>query len=230
MPIVAVEGLKKSYKLGKDNFVRALRGTSLSVEQGEFLAIMGPSGSGKSSLLHILGCLDEPDDGRVLFEGGDVTKLGHAELTKVRARKIGFIFQGFNLISTMTAIENVMLAAEYAGVKGRVKVDGAVAMLEQVGLGKRLHHLPSELSGGEQQRVAIARALINTPVIVLADEPTGDLDSATSLEIMRMLHALNEEAGQTFIVVTHDLEVGSRCDRIVRMRDGVVIGQETATI
>ncbi|MHB0975595.1 MAG: ABC transporter ATP-binding protein [Candidatus Aquicultorales bacterium] len=222
MAIVKIENLEKSYKLGKNNYVHALRGADLTIERGEFVAIMGPSGSGKSTLLHILGCLDEADGGRLLINEQDVTKLKNSELTRVRAQEIGFIFQGFNLIPTLTALENVMLAAEYAGVPARERAAKAKAMLEKVGLGDRLGHRPSEMSGGQQQRVAIARALINEPAMILADEPTGDLDSKTSAEIMAMMRELNQQTGQTFVIVTHDPEVGARCDRIIRVRDGVV--------
>ncbi|MCL5292640.1 MAG: ABC transporter ATP-binding protein [Actinobacteria bacterium] len=222
MAIVVAENLKKSYRLGKNNFVHALQGASLAIEPGEFVAIMGPSGSGKSTLLHMLGCLDDPDNGRVFLSGREVTKLRPSELTRIRARELGFIFQGFNLIPALTAIENVMLAAEYAGVNGRAKSERAEKMLDRVGLSERVRHLPSELSGGEQQRVAIARALVNEPAIILADEPTGDLDSTTSAEIIGIMRDLNRAMGRTFILVTHDHEVGSKCDRIIRMRDGVV--------
>lgn len=220
--IIKVEGLSKRYRLGKDNFVDALRGASLEIERGEMAAIMGPSGSGKSTLMHIAGCLDTPDAGRVWLSGREVGALRGKELAKVRGREVGFIFQGFNLIPTLSALENVALAAEYAGVSRREALRKADELLELVGLGDRKRHVPSELSGGQQQRVAIARALVNDPEIVMGDEPTGDLDTATSKEIVGVMRAINKERGTTFLIVTHNPEVAEDCDRTVRMRDGAV--------
>lgn len=223
--IVKVVGLAKRYRLGKDNFVDALRGASLEIEEGEMAAIMGPSGSGKSTLMHIAGCLDVPDAGELWLHGLRVDRLRGKALTQLRGREVGFIFQGFNLISTMSALENVALAAEYAGSSRRDAAQKAGKLLELVGLSDRMKHVPSELSGGQQQRVAIARALVNQPRIVMGDEPTGDLDTATSEEIVAAMRAVNREQGTTFLIVTHNSEVAAACDRTIRMRDGVVEGQ-----
>ena len=220
--LVNVLDVAKSYKLGKENFVHALRGASLDVRAGEMVAIMGPSGSGKSTLMHIAGCLDTPDRGEVWLNGRRVDGLNRGELARLRAKEIGFIFQGFNLVPTMSALENVALAAEYAGASRRDAATKAKSMLEMVGLADRMGHAPSELSGGQQQRVAIARALVNEPAIIMGDEPTGDLDTATSDEIVKVMRDVNVERGTTFIIVTHNPEVAQACDRIVRMRDGVV--------
>ncbi|MHB0975712.1 MAG: ABC transporter ATP-binding protein [Candidatus Aquicultorales bacterium] len=224
MDIIVAKDVAKVYRTSKRNQVEALRGVNLRVAPGDFTAIMGPSGSGKSTLLHVLGCLDEPDGGTIVFEGRDVTRLRPSELTRIRATKIGFIFQGFNLIPTLTSVENVMLAGEYAGMPIHMRHEKAGEMLALVGLEHRFHHLPSELSGGEQQRVAIARALVNSPAIVLADEPTGDLDSVNSAEIIKLLRNFNQENGQTFLIVTHDSDIGAKCDKIVAMKDGKIAG------
>jgi putative ABC transport system ATP-binding protein len=191
------------------------------------VAIMGPSGSGKSTLMHILGLLHAPDpDGdprpELMLGGRDMIALGDGERTRIRAREMGFVFQEFNLIPTLTALENVMLAGDYAGVNGKRARQDSLEALELVGLGDRGGHRPSELSGGEQQRVAIARALVNRPGLVLADEPTGNLDSERASEVLAILRRLNAERGQTFVLVTHDSEVGEACDRVVRMRDGKI--------
>lgn len=222
-PIIKVENLKKRYRLGKDNYVDALVDASLEIDRGEMAAIMGPSGSGKSTLMHIAGCLDTPDAGRVWLAGRRVEALRGKGLASVRGREVGFIFQGFNLVPTLTAIENVALAAEYAGASRRDASSKAVDLLELVGLGERMRHVPSELSGGQQQRVAIARALVNDPTVVMGDEPTGDLDTATSEEIVRVMRAINQERGTTFLIVTHNPEVAQACDRTIHMRDGVVV-------
>jgi putative ABC transport system ATP-binding protein len=221
--IIHVRGLRRRYRLGKDNFVDALRGASLDIRRGEMAAIMGPSGSGKSTMMHIIGCLDVPDAGEVWLSGRRVDTVRGRALTRVRGREIGFIFQGFNLIPTLNAIDNVSLAAEYAGVSRSKAVEKAKRLLGLVGLGDRMAHAPSELSGGQQQRVAIARALVNDPTIILGDEPTGDLDTATSEEIVDTLRRINTETGTTFVLVTHNPEVAEACDRIIRMRDGVVV-------
>jgi putative ABC transport system ATP-binding protein len=220
--IVTGKGLEKRYRLGKDNFVHALRGASVDVGKGEMAAIMGPSGSGKSTLMHMLGCLDLPDGGEVWLSGRRVDGLGGRELAAVRGKEVGFVFQGFNLIPTLSATDNIGLAAEYAGAARSTARTKAEELLELVGLGDRMRHRPSELSGGQQQRVAIARSLVNDPVIVLGDEPTGDLDTATSAEIMETLREVNRERGTTFLLVTHDPEVAEACDRTILMRDGVV--------
>ncbi len=228
MPIVIAEEVARSYQLGRENFVQALRGASMRVGSGEFVAIMGPSGSGKSTLLRIIGCLDEPTGGRLLFRGRDVTNLKAPRLTRIRARDVGFIFQNANLIPTLSALENVMMVAEYAGLKGRVKVKRSIEMLERVGLRERLHHRPSALSGGEQQRVAIARALVKGPAVILADEPTGNLDSVTADEIMELMCDVCDVDGRAVVIVTHDPRMAAYADRIVFLRDGRVVDEEPA--
>ena len=220
MVILTANNLHKRYQLGKNNFVHALRGASLEVVKGEMVAIMGPSGSGKSTIMHLMGCLDRPDEGHVQLSGRRVDNLSGRELTKIRGKEVGFIFQGFNLIPTLSAADNVSLAAEYAGTSRRKARDAADAALADVGMGERLNHKPSELSGGEQQRVAIARALVNDPRIVLGDEPTGDLDTETSDEIIEMMRKINEDNDTTFVLVTHNPEISDACDRVIHMRDG----------
>lgn len=222
-------GLKKRYTLGKNNFVDALRGATLDITKGEMAAIMGPSGSGKSTFMHIAGCLDTSDGGEVWLNGRRVDGLTGRELTRIRRREIGFIFQGFNLIPTLSAEENVALSGEYAGMSRGEALSRARELLAEVGLGDRMRHIPSELSGGQQQRVAIARALVNDPGIVMGDEPTGDLDTATSAEIVEMMRRVNGERGTTFLIVTHNPEVAESCDRTIRMRDGVVIDDGDGT-
>ena len=220
--IIKVEGLIKRYRLGKDNYVDALRGTSFTIAEGEMAAIMGPSGSGKSTAMHVIGGLDRPDAGLVIVEGKRVDTLRGRALDHFRSAEVGFVFQGFNLVTTMNAIENVALAAEYAGASRRDAARRAEEMLDLVGLGDRKRHIPNELSGGQQQRVAIARALVNNPKLVLGDEPTGDLDTATSDEIVAMMRAINVNTGTTFVLVTHNPDVAKACDRTIRMRDGAV--------
>ncbi len=229
-PIIQCQGVARSYRLGKTNTVAALRGATLEIGAGEMVAIVGPSGSGKSTLMHLLGCLDTPDAGTVHIAGRRVDNLKGRELTQVRSRTVGFIFQGFNLIPTLSALDNVSLAAEYAGTPRAEALSRAGELLELVGLGDRTGHMPSELSGGQQQRVAIARALVNRPALVLGDEPTGDLDTATSEEIVALMRKLNAETGTTFVIVTHNPEVAAACDRTISMRDGAVEshGYETA--
>ena len=214
----------KVYRMGEAS-VHALRGVDLTVDDGEILAIMGPSGSGKSTLMAILGCLDTPTDGRYLLAGRDVSRLSDRELAAVRRLQIGFVFQTFNLLPRATALENVELPLLYAGAPGRRK--RAQAALEAVGLADRVKHRPAELSGGERQRVAIARALVNEPAIVLADEPTGNLDSKTGEEVLQILAELHAERGLTLIIVTHDAQVAARTERIVHLRDGRVERDET---
>ena len=231
MPLIEAHNLRKSYNLSKTNRVEALRGVDIRIDAGEMVAIMGPSGSGKSTLMHLLGLLHLPDaeDGpvpEIRFSGRDLGHASDAERTSARAREMGFVFQAFNLVPVLTAHENVALAAEYAGVPGRRASQAATEALALVGLGERANHLPSELSGGEQQRVAIARALVNQPAVVFADEPTGNLDSARTAEVLGLLRDLNRSRGQTFVIVTHDPEVGAACDRIIRMRDGRVAAEE----
>jgi len=225
MALLEGRNLRKTYRLGRHNTVDALRGVDVVVGAGEMIAIMGPSGSGKSTLMHILGLLHGPDtDGgptpELTFAGRDMVALDDGERTRIRAREMGFVFQEFNLVPTLTALENVMLACDYAGRGGSAGRAAATEALGIVGLSDRHGHRPSELSGGEQQRVAIARALVNQPNLILADEPTGNLDSEHTEEILGILRRFNRERGQTFILVTHDSDVGAVCDRVIRMRDG----------
>jgi len=227
MPLLEGHQLRKTYHLSRRNSVEALRGVDVSIEPGEMVAIMGPSGSGKSTLMHILGLLHAPDldDGprpELTFKGRDVIVLGDGERTRIRAREMGFVFQDFNLVPTLNALENVTLACDYAGTRGAKAKEAALEALGLVGLADRADHRPAELSGGEQQRVAIARALVNRPDLVLADEPTGNLDSEHSEEILGLLRAFNRDHGQTIVLVTHDSDVGAACDRIIRMRDGKI--------
>jgi putative ABC transport system ATP-binding protein len=214
--MIQLEGVTKAYQMGKAE-VPVLHGIDLTVEDGDMIAIMGPSGSGKTTLMNILGCLDVPTSGRYLLDGTDVSQLSDNRLAKIRSRKIGFVFQSFNLVSRTSAVRNVELPLVYAGVRARR--NPARLALEQVGLGDRQKHMPNELSGGQQQRVAIARALINDPAILLADEPTGNLDTASSVEILKLLGALND-AGRTVVIITHEEEVARFTKRVVRLRDG----------
>jgi len=207
--------------------VKALDGVDMKIKRGEYLSIMGPSGSGKSTLFNMVGGIDRPTRGRVYIDGVDIAKLDAYELAWLRCRKIGYIFQTFNLIPVLTAIENVMLPMIFAGVGREERVRRATEILEAVGLGDRLHHKPAELSGGQQQRVAVARALANRPVIVLADEPTGNLDLETGLEIINLLRGLNKSEGVTIIAATHDLKMLDVSDRIVYLRDGRIDRYET---
>jgi len=223
--------LRKTYRLSRRNQVKALRGVDLRIDEGEMVALMGPSGSGKSTLMHILGLLHAPDgDGGAPAElriaGVDVTSMSEKTRTRMRADTMGFVFQSYNLVPTLTAAENVALAGEYAGTSRRDAMAGATEALGWVGLGERADHRPMELSGGEQQRVAIARSLVNKPKLLLADEPTGNLDSEHSREVLALLRRFNQERGQTLLLVTHDAEVGAFCDRIIHMRDGLI--QESA--
>ena len=221
-PALAVKDVTRRYRLGANNYVDALRGVSLEVEDGDMVAIMGPSGSGKSTLMHIAGGLDVPDSGQAWIEGTRIDSLSDRKLTRLRSKRVGFVFQGFNLLHTLTAQENVALAAEYAGLSKRQAAKRAQELLGMLGLQDRLTHRPAELSGGEQQRVAIARALVNDPCMLMADEPTGNLDSVTSAEIMDLLARVNAEQGMTIVLVTHDHGVADRCRRLVKMQDGRV--------
>lgn len=224
-PLIELIDIHKVYDTGQIK-VPALRGVSLRVERGEFLAIMGASGSGKSTLMNILGCLDRPTSGAYFFDGQEVGKLDRTELAHVRSRKLGFVFQGFNLLKRHTAVENVELPLLYAGVPARERRRRALKLLETVGLAKRASHLPNQLSGGQQQRVAIARALVNAPQILLADEPTGNLDSRTGEEVMAELQRLNRELGQTIILVTHEPDIAACARRLVVVRDGLIASDQ----
>jgi putative ABC transport system ATP-binding protein len=225
MTLLEGTNLRKTYRLGRSNTVRALRGVDVSIESGEMVAIIGPSGSGKSTLMHILGLLHGPDLNHgprpeLSFGGRSMVELGEGERTRIRAREMGFVFQDFNLVPTLTALENVALACDYAGIGGAESRTASLAALDLVGLADRAGHRPAELSGGEQQRVALARALVTRPKRVLADEPTGNLDSERSAEVLATLRRFNREHGQTLVLVTHDPEVAAACDRVIRMRDG----------
>ncbi len=222
MNIIEVKGLCKDYVMG-DQVVHALRSVDLTVEPGEFVAIMGPSGSGKSTFMNLIGCLDRPSGGAYLLNGEPVATMGDNALADVRNRYLGFIFQNFNLLPRTSAIKNVELPLMYAGVKNRT--ERAKAALETVGLAQRMDHKPSELSGGQQQRVAIARAIVNDPVLILADEPTGNLDSRTSEEIMAVFQDLNRQ-GKTVVIVTHEEDIALHCKRIIRFKDGRVLVDE----
>src|ERR1700730_5690279 len=226
VPVVDVRSLRKIYKMGAED-VAALAGVTLQIARAEFVAIMRPSGPGKSTFMNIIGCLDQPTSGTYLLEGDDVSRLERDRLAEIRSKKLGFVFQGFNLLSRSSAIENVELPLTYAGVPIAQLHERAAQALAAVGLGNRLNHLPSELSGGQQQRVAIARALVNDPSVILADEPTGNLDSHASQEIMRLFHQLNEERNMTIVIVTHELEVAHWTRRIVTFRDGHVVDDRT---
>jgi putative ABC transport system ATP-binding protein len=220
--LISVRDLTKRYQLGKQNYVDALRGASVEINTGEMVAVMGPSGCGKSTLLHMMGCLDTADAGEVWLNGRRIDRLSPAGTTKLLREEIGFIFQGFNLISTISALDNVALAAQYAGKSRREAQTAARVALERVGLADRASHRPNELSGGQQQRVAIARALVNEPVLILGDEPTGNLDSTSSAEIIDMMRDINLTTGTTFVLVTHDPDVAEACDRVIHMCDGQV--------
>jgi putative ABC transport system ATP-binding protein len=221
--MIKLEAVSKTYRMGRVE-VQALRGVDLLVEGGEFVAIMGASGSGKSTLMNIIGCLDVPTSGRYFLDGTDVARLGDDQLAIIRNRKIGFVFQSFNLIPRTTALHNVEMPLIYAGAQNRRP--RALAALESVGLADRAGHQPTELSGGQQQRAAIARALVTNPAILLADEPTGNLDSASSVEIMKLLTDLNREQARTIVLITHERDIAAFAKRIVELRDGLIVTDE----
>ena len=224
MDVIELQDIVKSYAMG-DTVVMALNHVSVKFEQSKFTSIVGPSGSGKSTMMNILGCLDRPTSGHYLLEGKDIAKYSDDELARTRNQRIGFVFQSFNLLSRLTAVENVALPLIYAGVKLAERTERAEKALEAVGLGKRLYHKPNEMSGGQRQRVAIARALINNPAIIMADEPTGNLDTKSTLEIIDIFEQLNHD-GKTVIMVTHEPELAAMTQRILTMRDGCLIQDE----
>jgi putative ABC transport system ATP-binding protein len=230
MTLISLRGVKKRYELGGAT-VHAVRGVSLEIDAGEFVTITGPSGSGKSTLMHILGCLDRPTEGQFLLDGKDVSGLARDELAAIRNKQIGFVFQGFNLLPRTTAVENVEVPLLYSrpGVRTPERRRRALAALAAMGLSDRAEHHPNQLSGGQQQRVAIARALVNEPAVILADEPTGNLDTATSIEVMRLLQELRALRRMTIVLITHEPDIAAYGTRIVAMRDGVVISDTPNT-
>jgi putative ABC transport system ATP-binding protein len=228
VPVISVKNLMKIYRMG-DHEVRALRGVTLDIEPGEFVAVTGPSGSGKSTFMHIAGCLDRPTSGQYFLDGRDVSQLSRDDLARVRNQKIGFVFQGFNLLTRTTALDNVELPLLYRaknGFRTRERHKRALEALGAVGLADRQHHTPNQLSGGQQQRVAIARALINEPSILLADEPTGNLDTRTSIEVMGIFQRLNKERGITVLLITHEHDIAEYGTRLIRFRDGRVVADQ----
>lgn len=225
-PLIQLEAIRKEYRMGSE-LLHALGGVDVSIQQGEYVAIMGTSGSGKSTLMNVVGCLDKPTSGRYLLEGQEVQSLDDDSLAGVRNATIGFIFQQFNLLPQLSALENVMLPLTYAGMKKAERLERAKECLTLVGLGDRMHHRPTQLSGGQQQRVSIARALANKPRLLLADEPTGALDSNTAADIMRLINAL-VESGVTVVIVTHDAEVASHARRIITIKDGHITSDKTS--
>jgi putative ABC transport system ATP-binding protein len=223
--LIQLEKLTKTYHVGETE-VRALRGVSYTIREGDFLAILGPSGSGKSTMMNIIGCLDKPTSGIYIFEGEEVSTLNKNELARIRNRKIGFVFQSFNLLARTTALENAELPLIYSNIPGKEQKKRALAALASVGLQDRAHHKTNQLSGGEQQRVAIARALLNNPLLILADEPTGNLDTKTSDEIMTIFRNLNQEKGITIVMVTHEADIGAQAKKRIFMRDGQIIRED----
>jgi putative ABC transport system ATP-binding protein len=220
--LISLEGIRKSYALG-GNVVHALREIDLKIEKGEYTALMGPSGSGKSTLMNIIGCLDSPSQGQYWLNGQEVSRMNDVDLSRVRNQEIGFVFQTFNLLNRLSAVDNVALPLVYAGMKSKDRLARAEAVLEQVGLKDRMHHRPNELSGGQRQRVAVARALVNQPSLLLADEPTGNLDTKTSHEIMALFEEIHQQ-GNTIVLVTHEEDIAAHAKRIVRLRDGLIEG------
>jgi putative ABC transport system ATP-binding protein len=230
MPLISLRNLKKTYQLG-DSTVHALRGVSIEIDAGELVAITGPSGSGKSTMMHILGCLDRPTEGDYQLDGKDVSSLSHDELADIRNQRIGFVFQGFNLLPRTTAAENVEVPLLYSRpvLEAAERRKRSLAALEAMGLSDRADHHPSQLSGGQQQRVAIARALVNEPTLILADEPTGNLDTATSIEVMTLLQQLRERRGITIVLITHEHDIAAYGTRIVSVRDGMITSDRANT-
>ena len=223
--IIELKDIYKRFYIGTPNELEVLHGISLTVQEGEFVAIVGASGSGKSTLMNIIGVLDRPTEGSYVLDGVDVNGAKDAELSKIRNKKIGFVFQTYNLISKTNAIKNVEMPMLYAGVPGKQRVQRAKELLEMVGMGERMRHLPEELSGGQKQRVAIARAMANDPAIILADEPTGALDSVTGRKVMDLFHKLHDEEGKTIVLITHSPELAEETQRIETIKDGHVIGE-----
>jgi len=221
--LIELKNVWKVYEMGKVN-VYALRGLSLDIKKGEFVAIQGPSGAGKSTAMHIIGCLDIPTKGKVLLKGKNIAKLSESELAQIRGKTIGFIFQKFNLINTLSALENVMLPMTFQNYSREERIKKGKKLLEIVGLSNRANHKPNELSGGEQQRIAIARALANNPEIILADEPTGNLDSKTGKKVINFLEQLHNKEGKTIVIVTHDETLAKRAERMIKIKDGKTIG------
>jgi putative ABC transport system ATP-binding protein len=222
--MLEIKKITKVYKMG-EVLVNALRGVSFHIDKGQFVAIMGPSGSGKSTLMHIIGCLDHPSEGSFIMDGEDISKVNDNKLAEIRNKKIGFVFQQFNLLNRVNILNNVEVPLIYAGVNSKKRKNLVKQVLENVGLSNRLKHRPNEISGGEKQRAAIARALVNNPLIILADEPTGNLDTKNGEEIMKIFHKLHQE-GHTIIVVTHELEIAKYAQRIIHLRDGVIENDE----
>lgn len=225
--IIHLENIRKSYYMGTQS-LEVLKGINLDIYKNEYVALMGPSGSGKSTLMNILGCLDSPTEGTYILNSNDVSKMEDAELAQIRNKEIGFVFQQFNLLPRLSAIDNVALPLVYAGISKKIRREMALDVLEKVGLADRSHHRPNELSGGQIQRVAVARALVNNPAIILADEPTGNLDSKTSVEIMDLFSAI-QEAGNTVVLVTHEVDIAAHAKRVIRLRDGSVESDEANT-
>jgi putative ABC transport system ATP-binding protein len=223
--LIYIENLTKTYHVGETE-VHALRGVSYKIKEGDFVAILGPSGSGKSTMMNIIGCLDKPTSGRYVFGGEEVSKLDKNQLARIRNKKIGFVFQSFNLLPRTTALENAELPLVYSNVAGKDRAKRALEALESVGLKDRAHHKTNQLSGGEQQRVAIARALLNNPSLILADEPTGNLDTKTSEEIMTIFRKLNDEQRITIVMVTHEADIGAQARKRIFMRDGLIVRED----
>jgi len=220
--IIRLENVWKTYKMGEVK-VNALKGVSLDIDKGDFVAITGVSGSGKSTMMNLVGALDLPTKGSIFLDGKDISKLSESSLSQIRGRKIGFIFQQFNLIPTLNALENVMLPLEFQDIPDDLAREKAIGILDLIGLGDRILHLPSQLSGGQQQRVAIARSLANNPEMILADEPTGNLDSKTGSDVLKLLEKLWKEEGKTIVMVTHDLKLASHAKRRIRLKDGQIV-------